>query len=299
MCKYNPDESILTLSKKFFGKIPGSILNALFLIQFIFYVSIRCSLISNLMRVYFSYFLSPQTLISIIVIVSAVTCLQGLEVLGRVNQTLSFLTIVIILLPAGALTFGSLSNLLPVMGSGLSNAFNNTVNGTYQYSGFEMILLLYPFLKDKSKLKAAGIRSVLITTAIFVWVTFITVYYLGIDIVPKYLWPVISTTKALNLRAIRNFSNLFLFLWVIITIRNISISYYAAVHILNNLLVKVSSNSFSIYLIPVVYFISSGYGNEVMSRAILLSFAPALTIYNIVFTSAITLFVYIREGKKS
>ena len=59
----------------------------------------------------------------------------------------------------------------------------------------------------------SSLKSVLITAIIYTWITFITIYFLGIDIIPKILWSVNMVPKTVQIPVINNFKFIFLVVW--------------------------------------------------------------------------------------
>ena len=78
-----------------------------------------------------------------------------------------------------------MANIYPVFGSGFSSIANGTMKSIFAYSGAEIILLIYPFLKEKNKMLVSSLISVALVIVMYVWCVFITTYYLGPDIVTK------------------------------------------------------------------------------------------------------------------
>jgi len=73
---------------------------------------------------------------------------KGIKTLGRLNEVSFYLSICLIIIPAGILAYGSFLNLTPVFGSGLKNIVKGSKNTVFAYSGMEIIFLIYPFLQQ-------------------------------------------------------------------------------------------------------------------------------------------------------
>lgn len=298
MCKNHPSDNILTLSKKYIGNFIGSILNFLLLIEFLFYTTIRCSQLSNIIRVYIVYFLTPQIIFSTVTLIAAFCTYKGIKSIVRVNEVV-FLTYLMILVPAGAIGYGDFHNLLPVFKLDSPNYTQAIMTSFNSYFGIEILLLFYPFMENKEDIIKAGIKGTFIVAVFCIWFTAITIYYLGIDVIPKYLWAFVQTTKALKLVTIKNFVFIFMFFWSAIIIKSIVDTYYVSAFILNNLISKIKIKIYSILLIPVIFFISFIYKNETTCRNIYNSITPLITIFNVIYISVIALLIYIKKGKKS
>ncbi|MFA9397174.1 MAG: endospore germination permease [Clostridiaceae bacterium] len=298
MCKNYPNENILKLSKRFLGKFLGSIFNFIFLVEFVFYTTIRCAELSNLIRVYIVYFLKPNVIFFVVVLVAAYSSYLGLHVISRVNEVILFFSIPMFLVPLVALKRGSLLNLSPVFGASVGEFAYCTYIASNLFYGIELIFLIYPYLNKKTDLKKSGLYSVLITVVIFVWFTFATIYYLGIDIIPKYLWAFTSVTKALRLTTVKNFTFIFMFFWSIIIIQNISNNYHAIVLILSEFISKYKKKIISLIIFPVIACLPYIYGNEVRVREMKSKLVFVINAFNIIYTMIIVIAIYIKRGRK-
>ena len=98
-----PNDSILILSKKYFGRILGSIFNLIFATYFIFIASMIASYYTNLMRNYIVGFLTPFKIIAILFICIIYAASRGLKVIGRISEISFYLTIILLLSPIPAL----------------------------------------------------------------------------------------------------------------------------------------------------------------------------------------------------
>nr|WP_264174504.1 spore germination protein [Clostridium algoriphilum] len=149
MSKKFPKDNILVLSKKCFGNILGSILNFIFISFFLFILTAEFSGYSNVFRVYAVTFLKNyQVLLTVLIPISFVSY-KGIKTLGRLNEIGFYLTICLIIFPVGILAYGSLLNLMPIFGSGLSNIVKGSSKTVFAFCGMEIIFLIYPFLQEQ------------------------------------------------------------------------------------------------------------------------------------------------------
>ena len=57
-----------------------------------------------------------------------------------------------------ALQRGNYLNLFPVFGSGYKNILKASLESAYAYGGLEGIFLIYPFMRNKDKIKADSVE---------------------------------------------------------------------------------------------------------------------------------------------
>ena len=218
----HPKENILVLSKKYLGKNLGTILNVLFLLSFFSYFPPLISSVGIITRTEVAPTLTPLKIYVVIFFLAAYAASKGIKVLGRIC-TISFLMVLAIMLPTiFILTQGSYLNISPIFGSGIVNILKGSLASTYDYSLLELIFLIYPFINDSSKIKSSALKAVGFTAIIYTWITFITIYYMGKDIIPKTIWSFFTVTEAVQVEVINNFRYVFAFFWTIIAIKSAS-----------------------------------------------------------------------------
>jgi spore germination protein len=297
ICSKFPDENILKLSKRYLGKFIGNTFNAIFLLYFYFSATIKCANLSDLVRLYVNYFVTQKLAIILIVITVVYSTYKGITVLARGNEVIHYFTLIMILVPLGVFTRGDPHNLLPVFNVSPVGIAKGSVTAGIEYYGVEIIFLLYPFLNNKADILKSGLKAAVICIAICTWFVFTSIYYLGIDIMPKYLWVVVETSKAFRMNTIKNFTFIFIFFWVMIVLKNISSNYFSSALILNELWSRWEIKKYTLILAPIMFYISLRYGNETTVRNIFTKTIPLFTLFNIIYVSIIALLIKMRRNK--
>lgn len=292
-----PKDNILAVSKKCFGNIVGTLFNCMYLIQFLIQAMFAVVAYSNLVRVYTVTFLTPLKIALISVFLGGYVAYKGIKVVARVSKFVFYLVIVLMLMSTTALRYGTLYNIMPVFGSGIKNILSAGVDSLDIYRGIECIFLLYPFMSDKKRLKKCGIISVLICVAIFTWVTFITIYYLGPDIVTKKLWPYISVNESFRLPTLNNFRYAFVFFWTFATFKSIAIDYYSSVYISSNILKNFDRRKMCVILAPVIIVTSLFFTDENVKRSFVGYMSDKFTLINFFYATIILVVVFINQYK--
>lgn len=299
MCKNSPKDNILKLSKKHLGKILGNILNIIFISYFAFLATQIAAGISNVLRVHMIVFITNYKLLSVLFLVPAFIACKGIKTLGRVNELFFYLTFIILFIPIPALKYGQILNMMPLFGSGVINIIKSVKDTSYAYSGIEILFLIYPYLQNNKNLKKDSLKSTIITMIFYTWFTFISIYYLGIDIIPKFLWPTIVATEAIKIPMINNFRYVFLLLFSFTMLKTIANHYYSLTYGLSELTNIAKRKTFVFLVYPLLFYISSKYGNPTLRRDFI---SKAFNIYipfNLIYVSIISLILYIKKGDKN
>ena len=294
-----PDDNILILSKKYFGRILGSIFNLIFATYFIFTGSMVASFYINFMRSYIVGFLTPFKIIAILFVCVIYAVSRVLKVIGIISEITFYLTVILLLAPIPALQSANLVNIYPVFGSGFSSIAKGSMKSTFAYGGAEIILLIYPFLKEKNKMLTSSLISIALVIALYVWCVFITTYYLGPDIVNKNYWSLLLVMGSVTITVINNFRYIFMFLWSLITFKVISIYSYASIYILKDFTHKIDIKKLCFLMYALLVYLTFIYGNEPSRQSISENVTAFYLIFNLIYMTVIAIFVFFKEGVRT
>lgn len=292
-----PKENILVLSKKYLGKVIGTILNFLFLLSFFCYFPSIISGVGFIIRTYAVPLLTPLKIYSVILFFVAYAASKGIKILGRISS-FSFLILLGIILPSiYILKQGSHLNVSPILGAGLLNIFKATKDSIYYYACIELIFLIYPLINDSSKIKSSLLKAVGITCILYTWITFITIYYMGTTIIQKTTWSFFTVTEGVKLEIITNFRYVFIFFWILVELKTIALFYYACIFIFED--IKKVKNKEVIYVLMSIIIISITmifYG-DMLARDKIGGYTSMIsTIYNLIYITFIAVLVWIKKG---
>lgn len=291
-----PKDNILVLSKKYLGSFLGSILNFIFITFFIFVLTSEFSGLSNIVIVYVVPFLKEYQIFLASLIPVVYIVYKGIKPIGKLCEVLFYTSIILIFILLGSLKYGNILNLMPVFGSGIINIIKASKETLFFYSGMETIFLIYPYFKDSDKFLKCGLASIFFVIFIYALSTFLAIYYLGPDVVSKFLWPVIQLSDSINISIINSFRYLFLSGFSLVIFRCLSIYYFSSSYGLSQLIKKVSLKKFSLILYPVTICLSLLYGTPVMRREYSGKIIALYTTFNLVYISLIAILISLKKG---
>jgi spore germination protein len=292
-----PKQNILVLSKKYLGKTLGTILNFLFLISFLSYLPAAIAVVGIITRTDAIPVLTPFKIYVVLIFIGIYASSKGIKVLGRICSITFWMVLVIMIPTIAILKEGSYLNISPIFGTGIVSILKGSLTCVYNYSLMELIFLIYPFINDSRKIKSAALKAAGFTTIIYTWITFITIYYMGKDIIPKTIWSFFTVTGAVKVEIITNFRYVFVFFWIIIEIKSLAILNYVCVFILED--IKKIKNKKIIYVVMAVVVImitKTYYGDLLAMDQITKYTAPISTIYNLIYLTLITSLIWIKKG---
>jgi len=297
--KKHPNQDILALSKVYLGRLVGTMCNILFMVEFGIFTMAAIVSLSNIFRVYATPFLTPIKIFIPTILLAVYLSDKGIKVLGRINNISLYSMIILSLTLLGSLKDGNYLNMLPIFGTGVKNILSGSLESALAYSGMEVIFLIYPFIKNKNKVKKIALKALVITIAIYVWVTFACIYYLGYKVTATALWPVLLVTEGINIPVLNSFRFVFLFLWSIVMFKIIANEHYAFTSILSDILKIKEKRKIYWVSFPFILYLCLLIKNEVQRRALLGFIVPKMVLFNIVYISIIAILIFIKDkGRK-
>ncbi len=155
-------------------------------------------------------FLSYWNLASLLFLFVAYASYGGIKVIGKINEVLFYATFIVFLIPLFSLKNANITNLQPLLGVGVKNIIKGIKETAISYSGFEILLIFYPFINRNVKIKRPAFKSIAFTTILYALYTLSTILYLGINASQKFLWPVITITQSIIVPIINSFKYIFI-----------------------------------------------------------------------------------------
>jgi len=295
-----PKDNILILSKKYFGNPIGTLANFLFFLSFFSYFPSVSSTTLDVSRTYVVGFLTPVKIYIVMMLLGAYSAYKGIKVLARVCVLNIIAFVAIIALSFMILMYGSLINIMPIFGSGFMNIAEGAVSTIYDYAAIEIIFLLYPLINDSKKIKSSILSAVGFICFMYTWIVFITIYCLGIDIIPKTIWSFFSATESIKIEALHNFRFLYIFLWILTAFKTIALLYYVCIFILQEIH-KAMANKITYGLLGIaVIFITITFLPDRLSREAIVSYTTKFSVgFNLLYITIIAVIIFIKKDGKS
>ncbi|WP_315121846.1 GerAB/ArcD/ProY family transporter [uncultured Clostridium sp.] len=286
-----PNNHILELSRKYFGNMLGNIFNLILALNFLYSGSIIVSYVGYVLINYLSYFLSRNNIIILISIVSYYTIIKGFKVVSRLNYVVFFVTIILLLIPSAALKRGSFLNVLPVFKNNIIDVMKGTYFGMFSFIGMEVAFLIYPFISDKKQIKKYSIFAFLFVALCYIWVQFITLFYLGDEVAYKLRWPLVMITETLNIPLVNNFRYIFIFLWTNVILKTlVNYCFFSSFTFQDVFKFKNDKVSYAISII-ILIIVSISYKNLIRTQYINMLVGTFVIIYNLIYITTISIFV--------
>jgi spore germination protein (amino acid permease) len=247
---------LIDIHRDLFGKWIGGFLSFLFILYLL-------NLGFTILRVYIEIIqlwvfpqLSPWffSLIFLLVIVYFVN--NGFRVVTGICFLSTLYTLPILLTFLFPLEFAHYSNLLPIMDHGLIEVIDSARRATLSMSGFELLLIFYPFIKQPERSEKWAHLAIIYTTCIYVFVVIITFIYYNQDQLQHTIWGTVMMWKIIELPAFERFEHLGIAAWLFVVLPNICIMLWGV----NRGLIKLFSFNKKMILTALIILLTTASG---------------------------------------
>lgn len=297
IAKKYPKDNLISINKKIFGKFIGTLLNMIYLLQWPIICIIMVSDVISLSRIYFVAFLTPLKVVIVVTLVSLYASLKNLKALSKLHEFISYIAFIGILLSIFAISKGDILNIQPVFGAGLPKIIKGTILTSYYYIGFEVITLYHPYLVDEKSVKKGSLIAFLISSVVWIWITFISIYYLGIYFASNAIWSFVFIFESIRVPVINNFLYFFIAAWVLMSFKAIANYYFTTGFILEEI-TGIKQNKIQIILYPAILVLSMFLLNDAIKKPLIETLFPIYVIFNTLFFTILSIMIFIKNKSK-
>ncbi|WP_170006154.1 GerAB/ArcD/ProY family transporter [Bacillus fonticola] len=208
---------------------------------------------------------TPQwAFITIILLLTSYIVYKGLETLGRLNQIM-LPVLVVIAISVVFLTMGEqkdYTNLLPVMGNGLYPVATGSLSVMAWFGEFVVLGMMLPYVQQPKKLVKTGIWSAVITLLFFLGPITGPIALFGPVEAAKMAFPTFSEVRYISVGEVLNrFDTIAILFWTVGLMIRISIFFYG---LCLGTAQALKSTSYRPFVIPMAWLI--GVGSILLAR---------------------------------
>ncbi|MBB2482527.1 GerAB/ArcD/ProY family transporter [Bacillus sp. APMAM] len=95
-------------------------------------------------------------------------------------------------------------------------------------SGYETLMLFYPYIKSPNKARKWGQLSIIFTTILYLFTTFLTFAFFAQTELKKEIWPTLTAYKIVKLPVVERFEFIGIANWCLIILPSICLSIWCA-----------------------------------------------------------------------
>lgn len=142
---------------------------------------------------------------------------------------------------------------------------------TLSFIGFEIVLFLYPFIKDPQRSKKWAHFAILTTTLLFTVFAIVTFAYFSEEQLQKALWPTLSMWKILKLSFVDRFEFIGIANWNLIILPNVCLSIWIGSRLVNRIFNIRQKKGVYLFIIPhlaAINFIHTREGIDLLNQSV-------------------------------
>lgn len=217
------------------GKIAGKVISSFFILYFMLYMLTVLRTYIEVMQTWIfpemgTFWFSFGFLVLCIYIVSGgFRTVTGIAFFGLVLPAYLVLTF------GFTFNFSDYTSLLPVWDHSIKEIIMGSYAMSLSYVGFEIILFIYPFIKNPGQSKKWAHLAILTTTLLYLVLAIITFGYFSEDQLQKNIWATLSIWQITRFPFVERFEYIGIANWNLIILPNICISLWVASRILKRL----------------------------------------------------------------
>jgi len=223
------ERDVADLHRAWFGRLAGAFLNAAVVLYFLYAAYAEWKTYLEVIEVWLFPGMNrfPVVVMVTILIYYAVSggirTVAGLSFWGMILAY--FLVIPQIFL---ALQYAHPRNLLPLFDHSAADVLAAAKSMAVHYSGFEVLLFVYPFLKNPADSQRWAHGAVLFGTVLYLILLLTTFMYFSVGQLEHTVWPTLNMTTIIEFPFFQRLEYLAISLWLIKNIAGVSLSLWAA-----------------------------------------------------------------------
>ncbi|MFJ5757653.1 GerAB/ArcD/ProY family transporter [Neobacillus sp. NPDC093182] len=245
-----------------FGKWAGHSLNFIYMIYMTFTFFIILMNYVEIVQVWIFPTLPTWQLSLVLILLVIYAVYGGIRVVVGVAFLSVIGTIWLAVVMFVPLQFGDFTHLFPIMNANTKQLLMGAHSTTLSMMGFEIIMFVYPFVKEKQKAMLFVQIGNMLTTIMFTIATLISIVFFASNSLEKTIWPVLSMFKIVRLPNLERFEFIAVSFWMLIILPNMCFYLWAASKGFSRILRK--KQKWGVWIIAIVtfaatFFIKSRY----------------------------------------
>lgn len=256
LVKRFPGDTLVEIANKALGKFLGIPLILIFWAYLLAVVAITLRIFGEVVKMTLLSQTPIEVIILSLIIVSLILARGGIEPIVRFDEITFFIIllslIVIILL---AIPRSDFSNILPILRTEPVKLLYGAYKTTYAFGGYEIVLLIIPFLQKPDKILKSGVIAFTIICVIYVLIVILSLAKFGSYDVKNLIWPTLSMIRSINVPGsfIEKLEGVAMALWVLLAFTTIVPFVYGLGLIPSRLLKQKEFKHFCTIIIPIIY----------------------------------------------
>jgi len=243
------------IQQDIFGKWIGNFLNIIYITYcFVAFLSVLRNYIEVIQAWIFPS-IGPWFLSATLLILTIYAFTGGLRVIVGVSFFSIILSLWIFPMLIFPMKFSTVDSLLPILETNISSILKGAQSMTFTIIGFEILNIIYPFIKDKKNVSKYTHIGLLATTIIYLAVMLVSITYYSEGKLLKTIWATLTLFSFISFPFMERFEFVAVCVWMLIILPNLCLYLWAAYRGTLRL-VNISSTKF-VWIFSILIFTAS------------------------------------------
>jgi spore germination protein (amino acid permease) len=173
--------------------------------------------------------------------------------------------------------YADVRNLLPIFDHSIMDLIRASYQMSFTYLGYEVLLIVYPFIKEPQKSKKWAHLSVLSTTILYTILTIVTFAYFSEGQLQKNIWATLTMWKIVEIPFVERFEYIGIANWNLIVLPTFCIDLWCASRIVRR--VANLQQKYGILLLSMVVIITTNFLKTRQQIHSLMDYAGKIAIF--------------------
>lgn len=211
-----------------FGKVFGSFLNILFAFYYLWYAITVLRNYIEIIQVWMFPDLSTFWFAAGYLLLCMYIIFGGLRTVVGIAFFSFFLPFYIIYIQGFTIQYSDFRHFLPVFDHSFNDVMAASQSMKLSNMGYETILIYYPFIKNPNKARKWGQLSLIFTTFLYLYMTFLSFAFYAQNELNKEIWPTLTAFKVVKLPVVERFEFIGVANWCLIILPSICLSLWCS-----------------------------------------------------------------------
>lgn len=259
LVKKFPQDTFVEYSQKVLGKALGYPLSIILILYFVGISALTARTFADIMNAFMLLTTPRSFIISTILLLSAYLMRHGIEPIARIGEILLPILIVpIFAMYLFAIPRADFSELLPFLVTPAKTMAIGVLETTYSYFGFEILLMMGPYMRSTGRVLWTLLVSLGSVTLIYLFIVVVVFASIGVEDTGILLWPSMSIIRTIMAPGgvLERLDALAMALWTIAAFTTINGLYFAGTLAMNHLTKSKEFRFFVTIMFPWVYFVA-------------------------------------------
>ncbi|KQX69036.1 hypothetical protein ASD40_00595 [Paenibacillus sp. Root444D2] len=226
--KLNPNMDLYEVHKDLYGRYVGGIINALIMLYMLTAVIVISRNYVEMVQTWIFPDLPTWLLSAFLAMLITYGVLGGIRIVVGIAFISAILTIWLIIFLYFPIRYAEWTHLTPIMEASISELAQGMVKMSLTIVGFEILMFVYPFIRNKHRAPLSAHLGLFATTVIYVAVMLVTIVYFSPGQLSKTVWATFSLFKIVAFPFLERFEYVAISIWMLVVLPNLMMYMWAA-----------------------------------------------------------------------